>query len=463
MVTYISTRGQAKPLSFEDAVLAGLASDGGLFVPDVVSQFAPHELVAMSGLSYTELALRVMQPFIGKAVPEQDLRRLIEGAYKGFRHPAIAPLKQLGHNEYLLELFHGPTLAFKDFALQFLGRLLEYFLKRRKEKLTIVGATSGDTGSAAIEGCRGRKNMRIFILHPQGRVSDVQRRQMTTVKDDNVFNLAVTGTFDDCQDIVKTLFADKEFRDTRHLTAVNSINWARILAQVVYYFYAAFALGAPARAVSFCVPTGNFGDIYAGYIAKRMGLPVGRLIIATNRNDILARCLKSGTYGMQGVQPSLSPSMDIQISSNFERLLFDLYDRDAAAIAQIMQDFRRKKSFTLSPAALGKLRAQFAAGKADDKATIATITSVYEKTGELLDPHTAVGVAVGRAVHEDDAMPLVILATAHPAKFPDAVRQASGMHPPLPEHLKGLLKAREKFSTIANDAAKVKRFIEKKS
>jgi len=461
MIQYISTRGRAKPLAFEDAVLAGLASDGGLYVPDVIPQFAPHEIAAMQGLSYTELALRVMQPFIGDAIPEADLRKLIDGAYKDFRHPAIAPLKQLAHNEYLLELFHGPTLAFKDFALQFLGRALEYFLKRRKERLTIIGATSGDTGSAAIEGCRGRKNMRIFILYPKGRVSDVQRRQMTTVADKNVFNLAVEGTFDDCQDIVKSLFADEAFRGAQHLTAVNSINWARILAQVVYYFYAALALGAPARAASFTVPTGNFGDIYAGYIAKRMGLPMGRLVIATNRNDILARCLTTGIYGMEGVKPSLSPSMDIQISSNFERLLFDLYDRDATRIAQTMQDFRRDKSFALPPAALGKLRAQFSAGKADDKATLATIASVYKTTGELLDPHTAVGVAVGRAHRADGSQAGVVLATAHPAKFPDAVKKASGVHPALPAHLADLMTAKEKSVTIANDALKVKQFIEK--
>ena len=459
-IKYVSTRGQAPALAFEEAVLAGLATDGGLYVPESVPEFAPHEIVAMSALPYTELAFRVMSPFIGDAIPEKDLRKLINGAYAGFLHPAIAPLKQLDHNEYLLELFHGPTLAFKDFALQFLGRTLEYFLLRRKGHLTVVGATSGDTGSAAIEGCRGRKNMRIFIMHPKGRVSDVQRRQMTTVADKNVFNLAVSGTFDDCQDIVKSLFADEAFRSKQHLTAVNSINWARILAQVVYYFYAALALGAPARKVSFCVPTGNFGDIYAGYIAARMGLPVGKLIIATNRNDILARCLQTSTYGMEGVKPSLSPSMDIQISSNFERLLFDLYDRDGAAISTMMDRFRKDKKLTLSPAALRKLRAQFAAGKADDKQTLATIAKVHEQCGELLDPHTAVGVAVGRAAHKGDE-PLVTLATAHPAKFPDAVKKATGLHPALPEHLGHLMKAKEKSVAIANDVEKVKAFIEK--
>jgi threonine synthase len=489
MIKYISTRGEAPALSFEDAVLAGLASDGGLYVPDTIPQFTPQELVAMRGLSYAALALRVMQPFIGDAIPRKDLKRLIDDSYNDFRHPAVAPLKQLAHNEFLLELFHGPTLAFKDFALQFLGRALEYFLARRKETLTVVGATSGDTGSAAIEGCRGRRNMRIFILHPKGRVSDVQRRQMTTVADKNVFNLAVEGTFDDCQDIVKALFADPAFRKAQHLTAVNSINWARILAQVVYYFYAALTLGAPARAVSFCVPTGNFGDIFAGYIARQMGLPMERLIIATNQNDILARTLKSGTYGMRGVSPTLSPSMDIQISSNFERLLFDLYDRDGAAIKKMMQNFRKDKKLVLSPATLSKLRAQFIAGSAGDAATIKTIVSVYEATGELLDPHTAVGVAVGRkwlkdnrhscegrnlSLHKEKleseipacagmTQTLVTLATAHPAKFPDAVKKGTGIHPALPAYLEGLLTRREKFTPIKNDAEAVKQFIKKQS
>ncbi|HEU5046334.1 MAG TPA: threonine synthase [Rickettsiales bacterium] len=463
MINYISTRGQAPVLSFKDVVMAGLASDGGLYVPDSIPVFAPHELTQMAALPYTELALRVMQPFIGDSIPSKDLAALIEESYTGFRHKAIAPLKQLGHNDFLLELFHGPTLAFKDFALQFLGRVLEYFLEKEHKQLTVVGATSGDTGSAAIEGCRGRKNMRIFILHPHGRVSDVQRRQMTTVADDNVFNLAVKGTFDDCQDIVKSLFADQAFREKQHLTAVNSINWARILAQVVYYFYAGLALGAPARQVSFCVPTGNFGDIFAGYIAHKMGLPIGKLIIATNSNDILARCLKTGTYDMAGVSPTLSPSMDIQISSNFERLLFDLYGRDGKAIAGIMQDFREKRSFTLTPAALQQLRGLFAAESCDDERTLATIRSVQEETGELLDPHSAVGVAVARKLNPSPVSPVVTLATAHPAKFPDAVKKATGIHPALPEHVAGIMDMKERLEVVANDFATIKQSIESRS
>ncbi len=412
----------------------------------------------MAALPYNELALRVMQPFIGDAIPEADLKKLIDESYATFRHAAVAPLKQLGDNDYLLELFHGPTLAFKDFALQFLGRVLEYFLIRGKRKLTVIGATSGDTGSAAIEGCRGRKNMRIFILHPHGRVSDVQRRQMTTIADANVFNLAVDGTFDDCQDIVKSLFADEAFRTAQSLTAVNSINWARILAQVVYYFYAALALGAPARSVSFTVPTGNFGDIYAGYIAKRMGLPIEKLVIATNKNDILARTLETGSYTAAKVNPTLSPSMDIQISSNFERLLFDLHGKDGKAIESMMQAFRKDGTFALAPQALNILRATFAAGRADDDATLKTIADIYKQTGELLDPHTAVGVAVARA--QNVSGPMVTLATAHPAKFPDAVKKASGIHPALPPHLADLLTRTERVNKVANEAKAVKEFIE---
>lgn len=458
MIHYISTRGNAPRLNFEQAVLAGLASDGGLYVPEQLPTFTPQQLAGMASLSYTELAFAVMQPFVGDSIPTADLKKLINESYAGFRHSAIAPLKQLSKNDYLLELFHGPTLAFKDFALQFLGRLLEYFLARSDRKLTVIGATSGDTGSAAIEGCRGRKNMRIFILHPHGRVSEVQRRQMTTILDENVHNLAVDGTFDDCQNAVKAMFADATFRDAQSLTAVNSINWARILAQVVYYFYAALALGAPARAVSFCVPTGNFGDIFAGYIARSMGLPIEKLIIATNANDILARTLETGSYKAATVHPSLSPSMDIQISSNFERLLFDLHDRDAAQLSNLMKQFGKEGVFALAPTALTRLRRDFAADRADDKATLATIASVYKETGELLDPHTAVGVAVARKQKLPGAM--VTLATAHPAKFPDAVKQATGVHPALPPHLADLLTRKERVQRVANDVAAIKKIIQ---
>jgi len=388
------------------------------------------------------------------------LKSIIHESYREFRHTEVAPLKKLDDSTYILELFHGPTLAFKDFALQFLGRLLDHILSKKNQKVVVIGATSGDTGSAAIAGCRGRANMEIFILHPHERVSNVQRRQMTTVTDKNIHNLAIQGTFDDCQDIVKALFNDHAFREKHHLTAVNSINWARILAQVVYYFYAAFKLGAPERAVSFSVPTGNFGDIYAGYIAKRLGLPVEQLIIATNRNDILARTLETGTYGMQGVVPTISPSMDIQISSNFERLLFDLYDRDGDKIRDMMISFRADKKLTLSSGALEGLRGSFAAGRACDDETSFAINAVYQKYGELLDPHTAIGYVVGERERSSRETPLVVLATAHPAKFPAAVKAASTIDPTLPPHMSDLFEKEERFDVIGNDSHKVADFIE---
>jgi threonine synthase len=456
---YISTRGAAPALSFEEVVLAGLASDGGLYVPESIPELSMAEITAMQALSYPELAYNIISRFTGDSIDKEALNRIISESYKQFRHAAIAPLKQLDAHTYLLELFHGPTLAFKDFALQFLGRLLDHILEKRGQKAVIVGATSGDTGSAAIYGCRDRMNMDIFIMYPHGRVSDVQRLQMTTVLDGNVHNIALDGTFDDCQDIVKTLFADKEFREKYQLTAVNSINWARILAQVVYYFYAALQLGAPARAVSFSVPTGNFGDIYAGYIAKKMGLPVDKLIIAANRNDILARTLATGVYGIEGVEPSLSPSMDIQISSNFERLLFDLHDRDSGKIADMMANFRATKKLELSPLALSRLCAEFAAASVSDDETMETIKECYKATGELLDPHSAVGLAAGNRVHAGTESPLIVLATAHPAKFPVAVEKASGIHSALPPHLADLFARKERFTRSGNDAEAIKKII----
>lgn len=458
---YISTRGKAPSLNFEEAVLAGLASDGGLYVPETVPTMSMPEITALRGLSYPELAYAIISKFTDDSIAPDALNHIIAESYKSFRHDAVAPLKQLDAHTHVLELFHGPTLAFKDFALQFLGRLLSHILEKRGESATIIGATSGDTGSAAIAGCQGRSNMDIFILFPEGRVSDVQRKQMTTVADKNVHNIAVEGTFDDCQDMVKALFNDHDFRAKHKLTAVNSINWARILAQVVYYFYAALQLGAPARTISFSVPTGNFGDIYAGYIAKRMGLPIDQLIIATNKNDILARTLETGTYSMEGVSPSLSPSMDIQISSNFERLLFDLYGRNGSTINELMKSFRETKKLTLSDSAFAKLKSEFAACKVDDEQTKKTIATCYESSGELLDPHTAVGLDAGMRARTNLTSPLVILATAHPAKFPDAVKSASGVHPALPEHLSDLFEREERFSTLANDANAFKALIEK--
>ncbi|MCE2926629.1 MAG: threonine synthase [Rickettsiales bacterium] len=460
MIRYISTRGKAPVLNFEQVVLAGLASDGGLYVPDQIPQLTRDELLRFKPLSYADLACEIIPRFADDSVDAAALKSIIHESYREFRHTEVAPLKKLDDSTYILELFHGPTLAFKDFALQFLGRLLDHILSKKNQKVVVIGATSGDTGSAAIAGCRGRANMEIFILHPHERVSNVQRRQMTTVTDKNIHNLAIQGTFDDCQDIVKALFNDHAFREKHHLTAVNSINWARILAQVVYYFYAAFKLGAPERAVSFSVPTGNFGDIYAGYIAKRMGLPVEQLIIATNRNDILARTLETGTYGMQGVVPTISPSMDIQISSNFERLLFDLYDRDGDKIRDMMISFRADKKLTLSSGALEGLRGSFAAGRACDDETSFAINAVYQKYGELLDPHTAIGYVVGERERSSRETPLVVLATAHPAKFPAAVKAASTIDPTLPPHMSDLFEKEERFDVIGNDSHKVADFIE---
>ena len=457
---YISTRGASPELPFEDCVLAGLAPDGGLYVPQYVPELTTPEISAMQSLSYPELAYNIISRFTGETIAPDALKKIIDESYKTFRHAAVAPLKQLDSQTYLLELFHGETLAFKDFALQFLGRLLDHILEKRKKKVVIIGATSGDTGSAAIAGCRGRRNMDIFIMYPHGRVSDVQRLQMTSVLDENVHNIALDGTFDDCQDIVKSLFADESFRSKHNLTAVNSINWARIVAQVVYYFYAALQLGAPAKTINFSVPTGNFGDIYAGYIAKKMGLPIGQLIIATNRNDILARTLKTGIYEIAGVEPSLSPSMDIQVSSNFERLLFDLHDRDGAAITHMMAGFRKDKKLELSGRALARLRAEFAAARADDAETKSTIKKCYEETGELLDPHTAVGLCAGNKARKHNKSTLVVLATAHPAKFPVAVEEACNIHPALPAHLEDLFKRKEKFARLNNETAAIKKFIE---
>ncbi len=462
-IRYVSTRGAAPELSFDDAVLAGLASDGGLYVPDQIPEFAITEIAAMQAMSYPELAFTIISRFTGDSVAPEVLERIIGESYKTFRHTAIAPIKQLEAHSFLLELFHGPTLAFKDFALQFLGRLLDHILETRGEKAVIVGATSGDTGSAAIAGCQGRRNMDIVILHPKGRVSDVQRRQMTTVTDKNVHNIAVEGTFDDCQDIVKALFADADFRQHHRLTAVNSINWARIAAQIPYYFYAALTLGAPARSVSFSVPTGNFGDIYAGMMAKRLGLPIDQLIIATNRNDILTRCLNTGTYGMEEVQPTISPSMDIQISSNFERLLFDLYEHDGRAIGDMMVRFRSDRKLALSPSVWNRLKDQFSACAVSDADTKQAMQDTYAATGELLDPHTAVGLVAGSRCRRDTAAPLVVLATAHPAKFPEAVREATGITPPLPPHLSDLMKRKERFDTVKNDVEAVKKLIMKRS
>ena len=458
---YISTRGQAPVLSFEDAILAGLATDGGLYVPETLPQFSQEEIASWAGLSYQELAFKVMAPFVDGEIPDDDLRELIANTYSTFRHDAIAPLVQTAHNEFILELFQGPTLAFKDFALQFLGNLLDYVLKKRDQRVVIMGATSGDTGSAAIEGCRHSDNVDIFILHPHNRVSEVQRRQMTTVLENNVFNIALEGNFDDCQNMVKASFGDQSFLpEGRQLVAVNSINWARIMAQIVYYFYAGLALGAPHRPVAFSVPTGNFGDIFAGYLASRMGLPVDQLVIGTNANDILHRCISDNDHSLHQLVHSLSPSMDIMVSSNFERMLFDLYDRDGAAINQLMTEFKATGNLKLSDNALTKARELFTSYRLDDDEMVRVIADVWEHTEYLLDPHTAIGVEAARKTRRRQDIPMVCLATAHPAKFPEAVRKAGyPQDPPLPHHMADLFEREERYAVQDNELSAVQQFM----
>jgi threonine synthase len=459
-VKYISTRGQAPALDFEQVLLTGLAADGGLYVPEQLPAFSAGEIAAMAALDYPQLAHRIIAPFIGDCIPADDLRAMLEQTYAGFRHNAVAPMVQIGPNRWVLELFHGPTLAFKDFALQLLGRLLDYVLEREHRKVVIMGATSGDTGSAAIEGCRRCRNIDIFILHPHGRVSEVQRRQMTTVDGDNIHNLAVTGNFDDCQAMVKASFSDRSFLpQDRGLVAVNSINWARIMAQIVYYFHAALALGAPARPVAFSVPTGNFGDIFAGYLARGMGLPVERLIIATNRNDVLHRVVTTGSYGRQPLAHTLSPSMDITVSSNFERLLFDLYERDGAAIADLMRRFEAG-DVTFSEAAMGRARQLFSSQCVSDEETCRQIASSWRECGYLLDPHSAISVKAALRGGIPAQVPVIALATAHPAKFPEAVRRAGlALAPSLPPHLQDLFERDERYEVLPNQLEAVQGFM----
>ncbi|MDB5528860.1 MAG: threonine synthase [Devosia sp.] len=455
---FVSTRGQAPSLGFSDAVLAGLATDGGLYVPQSWPQISPDEIAGFAGKPYSEVAYAIISRFVGDEIAPATLKSIIDGAYAGFRHPSVAPLVELEPGHFVLELFHGPTLAFKDVAMQFLSRVMDHILTTRKLRATIVGATSGDTGSAAIEAFRGRDTTDIFILHPLGRTSTVQRLQMTTVLDANVHNIALQGTFDDCQNVVKALFNNHRFRDSVRLSGVNSINWGRIVAQIVYYFTAAASLGSPQRKISFTVPTGNFGDIFAGYAAKRMGLPIDRLIIATNANDILARTMATGRYQMDGVEPTISPSMDIQISSNFERLLFDAAGRDAAAVNRMMDSLKQSGGFALPDSALANIRAEFSAGTTGEAETRAAIAATYKNSGYLLDPHTAVGVHVARNERQGST-PMVTLATAHPAKFADAVTEASGIAPALPTWLADLHQREERLSVLANDQAAVEDFI----
>jgi threonine synthase len=452
---YISTRGQAPARDFADVLLAGLAEDGGLFMPETWPHFSAADWRSMRGLPYAELAARVMQAFVGTSIPFETLKTICRDAFTGFGHPAIVPLIQLETSLFTQELFHGPTLAFKDMAMQVLGRLFDFVLTQRDRRVTIVGATSGDTGSAAIEACAGRDRVDIMILHPHGRTSEVQRRQMTTVPAENVGNIAIEGTFDDCQDLVKAMFADTGFRNDMRLSAVNSINWARIAAQIPYYVAAALALGAPDRDVAFSVPTGNFGNVLAAWAARRMGLPVARLIVGSNRNDILARFLASNDMSMAPVEPSLSPSMDIQISSNFERLLFELLDRDAQSTRQTMLAFRQSGRMAVPDPTWHRARALFHGFRLDDPGTEAEIRRLHASTGYLADPHTAIGIAAARAVRCAGGVPIVAMATAHPAKFPDAIERATGQRPALPPRLANLFERAERFKVLPNDLGTV--------
>ncbi len=457
---YISTRGKAPALNFEEVMLTGLAEDGGLYVPENLPVYSKEQIAAWAGLSYPELAYEIVQPFVDDAIPASDLKEIIHDSYKDFRHSAVAPLVQLDRNEWVMELFRGPTLAFKDFALQLLGRLLDYVLERRHEKVVIMGATSGDTGSAAIEGCRRCKNIDIYILHPHQRVSDVQRKQMTTVLADNIHNLAVQGNFDDCQQMVKDSFGDKSFLPSdRKLVAVNSINWARIMAQIVYYFYAALALGGPHRPVAFSVPTGNFGDIFAGYLARKMGLPVEQFIIATNTNDILHRFMSQNRYSMHELEHTLSPSMDIMMSSNFERLLFDLCDRDGAVIADFMERIKTE-DVSISDQAFAKARALFDSYSVDDTVTVQTIAQIYKETEYVLDPHSAVGVKAARECRRNMQTPMITLSTAHPAKFPEAVLKAGDIQTPaLPHHMADLFEREERYQVLPKELSSIQSYM----
>lgn len=457
---YISTRGNAPALNFEDVLLAGLASDGGLYVPENLPRFTQEEIASWAGLPYHELAFRVMRPFVEGSISDTDFKQILEETYGAFAHRAIAPLRQLNGNEWVMELFHGPTLAFKDFALQLLGRLLDHILLKRDERVVIIGATSGDTGSAAIEGCRRCENVDIFILHPHQRVSEVQRRQMTTILGENIHNIAIEGNFDDCQEMVKASFADQSFLKGTRLVAVNSINWARIMAQIVYYFHAALQLGAPARSVAFSVPTGNFGDIFAGYLARNMGLPVSQLVVATNRNDILHRFMSGNQYFKETLHASLSPSMDIMVSSNFERLLFDLHGRNGVALAELMSTFKATGKLSVEEDRWVEARKLFDSLAVSDEDTCATIADVFKRTGEVLDPHTAIGVKAARECRRNLSTPMVVLGTAHPVKFPDAVEKAGiGKALELPAHLSDLFQREERCTVLPNAIEAVQAFV----
>jgi len=456
---YISTRGEAPSLDFVDVMLAGLARDGGLYVPERWPTIDRATVGKLAGKPYAEVAVEVIRPFVGDGIAEADLARMAREAYGSFRHPAVAPLTQLDPSLFVLELFHGPTLAFKDLAMQFVARLMDHVLHQRAERTTIVVATSGDTGGAAVEAFRGRAQVDVVVLFPQGRISEVQRRMMSTVPDSNVHALAIEGTFDDCQTLVKAMFNHHAFRDRVRLSGVNSINWARVAIQVVYYFTAAVALGAPHRKIAFTVPTGNFGDVYAGYVASRMGLPIDRLVVATNVNDILVRTFATGTYEIRDVIATTSPSMDIQVSSNFERLLFDAYGRDAQAVRALMASLAQHRRFVLSASAIKELRSLFTTDRADEQESAAEIRAWVREADYCVDPHTAVALAVAEKEKRDPSVPMVVLSTAHPAKFPDAVKAACGVTPALPDTLADLGRRNERIVVLPADQTAVERYV----
>jgi threonine synthase len=456
---YVSTRSEAPSLDFVDAMLAGLARDGGLYVPERWPTLDRAAVESFAGRPYAEVAVEVIRPFVGDGIAQADLARMAREAYGNFRHPAVAPLIQLNANLFVLELFHGPTLAFKDLAMQFVARLMDHVLHQRGERTTIVVATSGDTGAAAIEAFRGRAQVDVIVLFPQGRISDVQRRMMSTVPDANVHALAIEGTFDDCQALVKAMFNHHAFRDRLRLSGVNSINWARIVTQAIYYFTAAVALGAPHRKIAFTVPTGNFGDVYAGYVASRMGLPIDRLVVATNVNDILVRTFATGAYEVRDVVATTSPSMDIQVSSNFERLVFDACGRDSQAVRALMASLAQSRRFVLSAPALKELRSLFAADRADEQESAAEIRAWMREANYCVDPHTAVALAVAEKETRDPSVPMVVLSTAHPAKFPDAVKAACGVVPALPDKLADLAKRNERITVLPADQTAVERYV----
>lgn len=462
MTHYISTRGGTAPKNFEEVLLEGLAPDGGLYIPEHWPVFEPKALERMAGQSYVEIAAQVMKPFIGDCIDDAAFTKILNETYAGavFDHARVAPLAPLSDQLWLMELHRGPTLAFKDVALQLLGRLFDHVLSNRNQRITIVGATSGDTGSAAIEACKSCANVDIFILHPKGRVSDVQRKQMTSVLADNVHNIAVEGTFDDCQALVKAMFNDAQFRAGLNLSAINSINWARIMAQIVYYFTSALALGAPEKKISFSVPTGNFGNVYAAHCARKMGLPIENLVIATNRNDILTRFFETGIMKTHSVEPSLSPSMDIQISSNFERYLFELLDGDTIQLSVLMNEFKTTGRFKISSAHLEKAQSNFTAHRCSDDQTLKMIAQCYQETAHVIDPHSAVALSGAHTLRNNSDTPVVALACAHPAKFPDAVHKAIGQRPELPERLAGLMHLPERVTTMPNDLSTIQNFIQ---